>query len=78
MENNKLGVILFAGIVLAFCAISAYAVPPKVTKTIPENGDRNVDPGLRQIRIEFDQDMSQGGYSRWTKISRNTWQAKMD
>ncbi|MHC4213853.1 MAG: tetratricopeptide repeat protein [Planctomycetota bacterium] len=63
MQKSKLSIILFAGIALAFCAMSAYAVPPKVTKTIPENGDQNVDPGLRRIRIEFDQVMSQDGYS---------------
>jgi len=63
MEKSKLSTILFAGIALAFFTISAYAVPPKVAKAIPENGDQSVDPSLRQIRIEFDQDMSQGGYS---------------
>ena len=63
MQKSKLSIILFAGTALAFCAMSAYAVPPKVTKTIPENGDQNVDPGLRKIRIEFDQVMSQDGYS---------------
>ncbi len=63
MENNKLSVILFAGIALAFCAMSTYAVPPMVTKTIPENGNENVDPDLRIIRIEFDQDMSRDDYS---------------
>jgi len=63
MEKSKLSTILFSGIALAFFTISAYAVPPKVAKTVPESGDQNVDPSLRQIRIEFDQDMSQGGYS---------------
>ncbi len=63
MEKSKFSIILFAGIALAYLAISAYAVPPKVIRTIPENGDQNVDPGLRNIRIEFDQNMNQGGMS---------------
>ena len=63
MEKSKFSIILFAGMALAFFSISAYAVPPKVTKTIPENGDQNVDPSLRTIRIEFDQNMNQGGMS---------------
>lgn len=63
MEKSKLSLILFVGIVLVFCAISAYAIPPNVTKTIPENGNQNIDPSLRKIRIEFDQDMISDGYS---------------
>jgi len=63
MEKSKFSIILFAGTALACFAISAYAVPPKVTRTIPKNGDQNVDPGLRNIRIEFDQNMNQGGMS---------------
>jgi len=63
MKKSKLSIILFVGITLTFCTISAYASPPRVVKTIPENGDQNVETSLRQIRIEFDQDMSLGGYS---------------
>ena len=44
-------------------AIPASAVPPKVIKTTPENGQQNVDPTLKQIRIRFNQDMNRGGYS---------------
>lgn len=47
----------------AIMAVPALAVPPKVIKTIPENSQQDVDPKLRQIRIEFDQDMSRQGYS---------------
>ncbi|MBN1787935.1 MAG: hypothetical protein JW806_06010 [Sedimentisphaerales bacterium] len=35
----------------------ANANPPRVVKTIPENGDTNVDPKLGKIRIVFDQGM---------------------
>ena len=54
---------MFAGILLFFLAGYVTAAPPRVIKTVPQNGDRSVDPGLRKIRIEFDQDMSQQGYS---------------
>jgi serine/threonine protein kinase len=33
---------------------------PKVIKTVPGNGDLNVDPATKQIRIVFDRPMSQG------------------
>src|SRR4030042_1197229 len=55
--------ILIAVIILALITTSANARSPKVIKTIPENGDQNVDPMLRQIRIEFDQDMGTKEYS---------------
>ena len=42
---------------------SALAAAPKVVETVPANGDQKVDPGLREIRVTFDQDMSRGGYS---------------
>ena len=35
---------------------------PKVMKTVPANGDRNVDPSIGMMIIEFDQPMD-GGYS---------------
>ncbi len=41
----------------------ALAAPPKVVKAEPDNGEKNVDPELEVIRIEFDQDMSAGGFS---------------
>jgi RNA polymerase sigma-70 factor (ECF subfamily) len=63
MKKLKHIKIMFAGVVLTFFAGYALGVPPKVVKTVPQNGDENVDPGLRHIRIEFDQNMSQVGYS---------------
>ncbi len=63
MRKFKHSTVLFAGMVLVLLAGFAYAVPPQVIKTIPENGDQNVDISLRNIIIEFGQDMSQGGYS---------------
>ena len=42
---------------------AAFANPPRVVKTIPENGERNVDPKLREIRAVFNQDMKTRGFS---------------
>ena len=36
------------------------AAPPKVVKAVPDNGDVDVDPNLREIRITFDQPMGKG------------------
>ena len=36
---------------------------PRVIRTVPENGDRNVDPALREIRVIFDSDMRADGFS---------------
>jgi peroxiredoxin len=52
-------------IVMVFGAIlvagsPAWAKPPRVVKAVPDNGDVNVDPGLREIRVTFDQDMADG------------------
>jgi hypothetical protein len=59
MKTKLFSVCIF----LVFCAAAVLASPPKVLKTIPENGDMNVKPGPVKIRILFDQDMNQGGYS---------------
>ena len=41
----------------------AYGVPPKVVNIEPTNGDLEVDPQTREIRVEFDQPMSHAGHS---------------
>ena len=43
--------------------VAVWAAPPRVIETVPRNGDLNVDPGLRELRFVFDQDMRTGGYS---------------
>jgi len=50
-------------VLLFFLATSVYAVSPKVVKTVPQNGDDNIMPGLRRIKILFDQDMNHQGHS---------------
>jgi len=41
----------------------AFARQPRVIEAVPDNGERNVDPALNEIRIVFGQDMSDGGFS---------------
>lgn len=62
MESFKYIKSMAAGVLLVFAAV-ALGVPPKVVRTVPENGAEDVNPKLRQIRIVFDQDMDQGGFS---------------
>ena len=49
--------------VICLLTASCLARPPKVIKTFPQKGDKNVPPGPTKIRILFDQDMSHGGMS---------------
>lgn len=49
----------------AILSAPAIAAPPTVIRTVPVNGDQNVDPALAELLVEFDQDMEPGGYS-WT------------
>lgn len=46
-----------------FCASTALADPPRVKSAQPDDGDSEVNPSLKEIRIEFDQPMSRSGYS---------------
>ncbi|MEZ6318728.1 MAG: S41 family peptidase [Phycisphaerales bacterium] len=48
---------------MAITTGTALAVPPKVVKALPDNGDVNVDPSLTEIRITFSQPMDKGGWS---------------
>jgi hypothetical protein len=54
---------IVAMITAFFTATGALAAPPKVIKAIPDNGDSDVDPAVAELRFEFDQDMSDGGFS---------------
>jgi len=55
------------GVCLAIGLSAARAEPPKVALTVPANGATNVDPGLRELRVAFDQDMEQGSAS-WVGV----------
>lgn len=37
--------------------ITINSLPPVVVKTVPGNGDRNVDPSISEIRVTFNKDM---------------------
>jgi hypothetical protein len=49
-----------AMILVHFSAIQCLAAQPKVVKAVPDNGDVDVDPNLKEIRITFDQPMGEG------------------
>ena len=60
MGKRTIGVV----VVFAVCAMGrSVAAPPQVLKAVPDNGDLGVDPGLRVIRVTFDQAMNRGGMS---------------
>ncbi len=68
-------------VLLVLCVTTvANGAPPKVIKATPDNGAADVDPALKQIVIQFDQPMNQGGRSivgggpRFLKIEKITWQ----
>ena len=54
---------LAAVFVLVTVCLHGLAEPPKVVKASPDNGDTDVDPALKEIRITFDQPMSPTGHS---------------
>jgi hypothetical protein len=45
---------------------------PKVVKTIPADGAKDVDPSLTEIKVTFDKDMHDGTWS-WTQRSDDTF-----
>jgi Peptidase family S41/Bacterial Ig-like domain len=55
-------IVMFALVGLLSFA-SAFATPPTVVKSVPIDGATDVDPGLTEIRITFDQPMDPRGFS---------------
>ena len=43
-------------------------LPPAVIKTIPESGAKNVDPSVSEIRVTFDKEMMDQGWS-WVQVA---------
>lgn len=43
---------------------------PKVVRTSPESGNVNVDPATDELRITFDKEMEEGGYSLVKDLSK--------
>ncbi len=54
---------IVVALAVSLAAAYASAAAPKVVMTSPDNGEVDVDPGLNEIRIEFDQPMNPGGRS---------------
>ncbi|MBU0639169.1 MAG: hypothetical protein KKB50_09920 [Planctomycetes bacterium] len=63
MRHKRIRTTVCGSAVLLLAAAAAWADPPRVVKASPDNGDNAVDPKLREIRIEFDQDMDRGSFS---------------
>jgi hypothetical protein len=63
MKKYSILLNLVAVVILLSMAGLSNAAPPKVIKMIPKNGQQDVDPALKQISIEFDQDMNIAGFS---------------
>jgi hypothetical protein len=60
---NRISVLVAVACCLAVISGPVFGRPPRVVEAVPDNGEVNIDPQLQQIRIVFDQDMSQRGYS---------------
>jgi len=53
---------MFVSVLLTTAAL-VLAAPPRVVSAQPDNGQTDVDPATRQIKIVFDQPMSRDGFS---------------
>src|SRR5258706_6206122 len=58
----RTGIWVVLGVTVAMLGTAA-AEPPRVVKAIPQNNAQEIDPDLKEIRVEFDQPMSHGGWS---------------
>jgi len=63
MRKNGKSKLAFILILLCCLSLPALARPPKVIKATPDNGEKNVAPSTKEIKIQFDQAMNTGGYS---------------
>ncbi|MCK4885868.1 MAG: right-handed parallel beta-helix repeat-containing protein [Planctomycetes bacterium] len=63
MKKNRKSKLAFILILLCCLSLPTLARPPKVIKATPDNGEKNVAPSTKEIRIQFDQAMNTGGYS---------------
>ncbi len=46
--------------------------PPVVVKTVPQSGDTEVDPNLKEIQVTFSKEMMDKSWS-WSTASKNTF-----
>ncbi len=54
-------------------AVSVKTMAPSVVKTVPQAGDINVDPSLREVRVTFSKDMMTNQMWSWAMDSRETF-----
>jgi len=54
-------------------AISLDSMPPSVVKTVPQAGDDNVDPGVKEIRVTFSKEMVTDRMWSFCQISDDTF-----
>ena len=54
---------VFASVLTLSMVANVTAAPPKVVITSPDNGEVDVDPSLKEVRIEYDQPMDPDGRS---------------
>ncbi len=52
--------LVISGLLFFTCLDPAVAAPPKVVKAVPDDGASDVDPALKELRVEFDQPMLHG------------------
>ena len=52
--------------------ITVAALPPVVVRTVPQSGDTQVDPSLKEISVTFSKDMKLGGWS-WITITSGSY-----
>jgi len=53
--------------------VSVATMPPSVIQTIPQAGDTNVDPSLKEVRVTFSKDMMTEQMWSWAMNSNETF-----
>ena len=80
-EMSKKMLVTIVVFALVFLVVGTYAqiqkvsvetMPPSVVKTVPQCGDTQVDPDLKEIKVTFSKDMMDGSWS-WSQISNETF-----
>ncbi|MEE9610988.1 MAG: Ig-like domain-containing protein [Desulfatiglandales bacterium] len=77
---RQIAMVILAGTFLASVAMaedkmetSVGTMPPSVVKTVPQAGDTEVDPSLKEIRVTFSKDMMTDRMWAVCQISKETF-----
>jgi RNA polymerase sigma-70 factor (ECF subfamily) len=54
--------------------VTLESVPPVIVKTLPQSGADDVDPNLKQIKVTFSKNMTDGSWS-WSTASKESFPA---